>query len=125
MESVLAFGPESDWFSNTLSGPVVWIPHWGDPRLLPWDEHPHSISTQELLACLAHLPSPKGRWGWGSQTTPFPARIWCETSGGFYGVTTPSVTSFLLTVLSSCACSFLQHKITEDFSELLDDIKTT
>lgn len=40
-------------------------------------------------------------------------------------MTAPSVTSFLLTVISSCACSFSQHKIIEDFSELLDDTKKT
>lgn len=56
---------------------------------------------------------------------PLSSQHWCEANGGLYGVTAPSVTSFLLTVLSSYACSFSQHKITKGFSELLDDINKT
>jgi len=63
--------------------------------------------------------------GWGSQATAFPALSWCKAHGVVCGVGVPSVTSSMLTVFSSWACSFSQHKITqgEDFGGLLDDIK--
>lgn len=65
VESVLALEREVHWFSTGLCGSVVWVPHKGRVRVpaelqvLPWDEHPNAISTQELLPCLEHLPSPK------------------------------------------------------------------